>query len=79
MALYFFHLCDGVDTLLDPDGREVADTSLLAAMALKDARSIIGHDAAEGTINLGQHIDVFDEAGALVHRLPFRDAVTFYN
>ena len=29
VARYFFHLCDGVDTLMDPEGREVTDASLL--------------------------------------------------
>ncbi len=76
MALYYFHLCDGADALIDPDGREIADISLIAALALTDARAIIGDDAAGGSIKLGQHIDVLDEAGMLVHRLAFRDAVS---
>lgn len=76
MALYYFHFCDGVDTLIDPDGRDVADVAQIAAMAMKDARAIIGDDAARGSIKLDQHIEVLDEAGTLVHRLEFRDAVT---
>lgn len=75
MALYFFHLCDGQDVLIDPDGRAIEDDSLIAGMALKEARAIIGYEAAGGSIKLAQHIQVFDEAGTLVHRLEFRDAV----
>jgi hypothetical protein len=74
MQLYFFHLCDGEDVLLDPDGvhLEVAD---LERAALREARSIISADALAGIIRLDERIDVFDEAGALVHRLEFGDAI----
>lgn len=76
VARYFFHLCDGQDVLLDPDGREVNDASLLAALALREARSIISHDALTGSIKLDQSIEVRDESDEVVHRLPFRDAIT---
>jgi hypothetical protein len=76
VATYFFHLCDGRDTLIDPEGREIADISLIAALALKEARAIISQDVAGGSISLGQHIEVLDQGGAIVHRLAFGDAVT---
>lgn len=76
MALYYFHLCDGGDTLLDPDGRDIADESRIAPIALKEARAIISHEAAAGSIHLDQYIEVRDENGKLVHRINFRDAVT---
>ena len=77
MAVYFFHFCDGDDTLLDPEGRQVDDAALIAGMALKDARGMISQDALTGQIDLDQSIEVKDESGALVHQLAFRDAVTF--
>jgi hypothetical protein len=76
LALYFFHLRDGHDSLIDPDGREIAEAALIPNLALKEARAIIGHDATQGSIKLDQFIEVLDEPGALVHRLAFRDAVT---
>jgi hypothetical protein len=76
VATYYFHLCDGFDTLIDPEGREISDISLIAGMALKEARAIIGQDVVGGAIKLGQHIEVLDEGGAIIHRLEFRDAVT---
>jgi hypothetical protein len=78
LALYFFHLRDGQDSLIDPDGREIADPGTIADLALKEARAIIGHDATRGVIKLDQSIEVLDEANALVHQLPFRNAVTIY-
>ena len=77
MALYFFHLRDGGDMLLDPEGRQIADASAIPGMALTDARGIISQDALSGHVQLDQWIDVNDETGALVHQLSFRDAVSF--
>ncbi len=75
MALYFFHLRDGIDVLLDPEGRELAGVDEVAGAALLEARSIIAEDAREGRIALDQHIDVVDQSGSLVHRLRFADAI----
>lgn len=76
MARYFFHLRDGQDVLMDPEGRDIIDISNIPALALKDARSMISQDALSGKIHLQQAIEVLDETGAVVHRLAFVDAVT---
>jgi hypothetical protein len=75
MTLYFFHLRDGSDLLLDPEGREVDSPDSIPGLALNDARSILGHDAARGRIALNQRIDVEDEHRNVVHSLDFVDAV----
>ena len=75
MARYFFHLRDGRDVLMDPEGRELTDASSIAALALRDARSMISQDALTGHIHLQQAIEVLDETGKVVHRLAFADAV----
>jgi hypothetical protein len=76
VALYFFHLCDGRDSIMDPEGREVAEPARIADYALKEARAMISQDALCGKISLNQYIEVRDEDGRLVHKLEFRDAVT---
>ena len=76
MALYYFHLCDGHDTLIDPDGREVVDVATLSDIAIKEARAMISQDALGGRITLNQFIEVRDEAGKLIHQTAFRDAVS---
>lgn len=76
MALYFFHLCDGHEVVIDPEGREIEDQSQIGEVALKEARAIVSQDALAGRIKLEQRIDVRDEAGKLVHQLSFHDAVT---
>ena len=74
MARFFFHLVDSVDVLLDEEGIELPRDDV-AQNAMRQARSMIAHDAAAGRIDFGYRIDVKDEAGMLVHSLPFADAV----
>jgi hypothetical protein len=75
MPLYYFHLRDGHDILLDPEGQECRSRDFAAAAALREARAIIGEEARSGTIMLDKHIDVEDQAGTIVHRLSFQDAI----
>jgi hypothetical protein len=75
VALYFFHLLDGSDLLLDPEGRNVARPETIAGIALDEARSLISHEAREGRIDLDQRIEVRDAHGSLIHTVEFADAV----
>ena len=78
MALYFFHLRDGVDRLLDPDGQDLPDLGAVRLAALKEARFLVSQEAIAGAIKLGQRIEVEDETGEVVHRLSFNDAVVVF-
>ena len=75
MHTYYFHLRDGADVLLDPDGRLLPSLAAVAGAALFEARAIISADAVGGKISLGQSIDVENESGQVVHTLAFADAV----
>ena len=77
MQNYYFHLRDGTDVLLDPDGRLLPGLAAVAAAALFEARAIISYEAKDGKISLGQSIDVENESGELVHTIAFADAVSF--
>ena len=50
MALFYFHMCDGIDRLLDPEGREIAEVVLIPDIALREPRAIISHEALLGSI-----------------------------
>jgi hypothetical protein len=75
LALYFFHLANGHDALIDPEGQEVAHSTQIPALALYEARSVMSHDVLVGRIHLDQYIEVRDTGGKLIHQLAFRDAV----
>lgn len=75
MSLYFFHLRDGRDTLLDPEGRELVSLELVRRTALDDARTLIAADALDGLIDFNFHLDVEDSLGTIIHSVQFEDAV----
>jgi hypothetical protein len=75
MKTYFFHLRDGEDIILDPDGIMLPNLPAVVARALVEARAIIGADAVSGTIKLDQRIDVENRVGVVVHTLAFDDAI----
>ncbi|MFN3667876.1 MAG: DUF6894 family protein [Brevundimonas sp.] len=74
MPAYFFHLVDGQDLVLDPDGTQL-NADRVEEYALLNARDCIAGDAKSGTVDLRYQLEVHDEAGEVVHRLAFADAV----
>lgn len=74
MSRFYFHLRDGTDVLLDPDGSEMSREQAVSR-ALQEARALIADEALRGRVDLDQRIDVEDEQGGLVHSLQFADAV----
>lgn len=75
MPIFYFHLRDGDDLLLDPDGRALDGPEAIAECALAEARALISDEARLGRIRLEQRIDVEDAEGHVVHSLPFDRAV----
>ncbi len=75
MALYFFHLHECGTVALDEDGIERPDLAAVQATALESAREVMCAEVKEGRLCLSCYIEVKDEAGAVVHTLPFNDAL----
>lgn len=75
MSLYYFHLRNGVDTLLDEEGREIAEPGSIPEVALIEARSLISAEALEGCIHLEERIDVEDGSGNVIRSIRFADAL----
>lgn len=74
MTKFFFHLNDGHDRLLDPDGLLMPIEAVPGA-ALHQARDCIAGDVQIGRLDLHYRIEVHNEAGEIIHSLDFRDAV----
>ena len=75
LSKYFFHLRDGVDLVLDEEGRECDGLDEAVILALQDARSILSEEVQSGLIDLDRHLDVETADGVIAHRLQFTDAV----
>jgi len=76
MPLYYFHLRDGTDVLLDHEGRELEGHDAIVATTLAEARDMLSAEARAGRLCLDQVIDVEDQSGIVVHQLAFADALT---
>ncbi len=75
MPLYFFHLRNGADLMLDDEGRDLEGPAEVAAIALLEARSLMSQDVLNGEISLNQRLDVEDEQHNLVYSLSFDNAI----
>jgi hypothetical protein len=74
MARYFFHLRDGSDQLLDPEGRELADLETAKHIALACARDTLSQEIKEGRLDLRYRIDLEDSSSTILHSLPLSEA-----
>ncbi len=74
LARLYFHLHDGVDTLVDREGADMP-VEQAATRALAEARALIAAEALHGRIDLGQAIEVKDDAGRRLYCLAFAEAV----
>jgi hypothetical protein len=74
MARYFMHLRDGIDELLDPDGREFATMDELREAVLFSARDVIAGDIRNGVVDFRYRIDAEDEHGTIIYSLAFKHA-----
>lgn len=75
MPLFFFHLRDGVDQVIDPDGMNLPFEKI-ESVALLQARDCMAGDVKSGCLDLTYRIDVQDADGGIVFTLAFADAVT---
>lgn len=77
MPRFFFDLYNDT-TVTDDEGQEFPDLQTAKAEAVKQVRKLIGGLVVEnGRIDLLHYLEVRDEAGGVVHRVEFDEAVTF--
>ncbi len=75
MPLYFLHLRDHVDEMLDPEGVDLPNLEAAKKAVVEAARDIMSGDVRNGVIDLRYRIDVENEKGSVVYPLPFEHAV----
>ena len=76
MARYFLHLRDGVDEILDPEGKEFGTIDDLRHHVLATARDLMTGDIRKGVLDLRFRIDAENEAGQVIYTLPFTGALS---
>jgi hypothetical protein len=74
MPKFFFNLRNDV-SINDWEGKDLADVATARELAIKHARGIMSEDVKDGRLVLKDEIEVVDEEGESVLKLPFRDAI----
>ena len=75
MPRYFFNLHECGHVTSDSEGAELADVPAARDRAVREARSIICAEVAEGRLCLSCRIEVHDDDGRCVVAVPFRETV----
>jgi hypothetical protein len=76
MARFYFHLHECGKTTLDNEGVERDSMDEVQTEACRAAREVMCAEVSEGRLCLGCCIEVQDETGTEVLRVPFREAIT---
>jgi hypothetical protein len=78
MPRYSLQLYNGHGWLAGGEPEEFADYDAAHALAIDSIRDLVSAEVREGVpVELGHFIAICDDAGREIHRIPFRDAVTF--
>jgi hypothetical protein len=72
------NLRNGTDELIDSEGADYESLDALRKSVLATARDLMGHDMAQGLIDLRFRIDAEDTDGVIVYTLHFKHAVTSF-
>lgn len=75
MSRYYLQLRNHAGEILDPEGTDCFDNGTLRNVVLVNARDLIAGDVRKGVLDLSFRIDAEDASGAVVHSLPFTDAI----
>jgi hypothetical protein len=75
MAIYFFHLCEGEDRVVDEEGRELPDMQAALAAAVAAARDIMAGDVRIGILPLNISIEIVESETRACAEVQFEDAV----
>jgi hypothetical protein len=72
---YYFHLRESEGYVPDEEGIDLPGRDAAIRAALMGARSLLASGAMEGRLPLGSVLEVEDENGCPIAKLPFREAV----
>lgn len=75
MRRFYFNLRNGQGYLRDEEGTELADAQAARHHAITAIRGLLSAEVSEGHLDMRGYIEVTDESGGELLRLPFSDAV----
>jgi hypothetical protein len=74
MPRFYFHVTRLASSIPDIEGTELLDLAEARAEAVRDARALMSCAILEGRDISGRSIEICNEAGDVLIRMPFREA-----
>lgn len=74
MQRFMFNVFNRTGHSIDEEGAMLAGIDMARRKALESIRSIISAEACEGMIDLVGYIEVLDDGGTRVLKIPFKEA-----
>lgn len=74
MPRYYFHVAGTTSYVLDNEGTELASLADARCEAVEDARTLMSNAILNGRDISGRSIEICDDSGAVLLRLPLSDA-----
>ena len=75
MPRYFFHVRDGDELILDPEGLELPNHGSVPSACQSLVREVLDEDQYRAELLDGRQFEIVDEQGRLVLIIPFRAVV----
>jgi len=75
MPRFHLHIHNHLGETRDEEGSVFADLDIAHLKAIEGIRSFLSAELLEGKLDLRGHLDIADEAGAVLERIDFHEAV----
>jgi hypothetical protein len=75
MALFFFHLHNGLGFLRDEEGRELPDLDAARREAVRSIRSLLAEEITGGRIDLGGRVEIAGADGEILAQVAYAEAI----
>lgn len=75
MPRFYFSVVSGADTVVDPEGSELATLEDARLEAVQDARALMSQAVLAGRDISGRKMHICDEEGNVLLTLPFSETV----
>lgn len=74
MPRFFFHILTRTNIIKDQEGAELADLAAARREAIKDARGLMSTAIREGRDISHRYIEICDDTGIVMVKVPFSEA-----
>lgn len=79
MPRFYFNIITAAGKIFDPEGSELRDVDVARAEAVEDARILMSNALLDGRDISSRSMEICDEAGNILHVIPFTSAFSRFD